>query len=436
VVDTAQQRIALVDCNNFYVSCERLFRPDLLSKPVVVLSNNDGCVVARSAEVKALGVKMAVPVHQIMPLIKQHDIKLFSSNYTLYADLSSRVMSVLKHYAPRQEVYSIDEAFLDLTGVCDKDPIAYGQQIKTAVANQIGIPVCVGMAPTKTLAKLANYAAKRWKKTDGVVDLSCPNKRKRLMLQVPVKEVWGIGSRTSKKLNELGVESVWDLACLNESVLNAQFSVVVARTVMELNGTSCLPLEGKASEKQQIVCSRSFKQRLITFDELAAALTQYASRAMEKLRKQNSVTGLVTIGIRTGLFNPNEKQYQRSMSLSLSNPTQDTQRVIKTAKSLLKQVFKDGYHYQHAGITLGQIRPANESVQEELFSLAVHNNDMLKSEASKRTLMESVDKINQRFPKAISFSTASLRQEWHYETRHLSPRYTTHWGDLKKVRCV
>jgi len=436
VLSIPRQRIALVDCNNFYASCERLFRPDLNNKPVIVLSNNDGCVVARSAEVKALGVKMAVPVHQIMSLVKQHDITLFSSNYTLYADLSSRVMSVLKHYAPRQEIYSIDEAFLDLTGVCDKKPIAYGQQIKEAVVKQVGIPVCIGMAPTKTLAKLANYAAKRWHKTGGVVDLSCPDKRKKLMLQVPVKEVWGIGSRTSKKLNDLGVESIWGLACLNESVLNTQFSVVVARTVMELNGTSCLPLEYKAPDKQQIVCSRSFKQRLVTFDELMTALTQYASRAMEKLRKQNSVTELISISIRTGLFNPNEKQYQRSMSLSLSHPTQDTQRVIKTAKSLLKQIFKDDYDYQHAGITLGKIRPANESVQADLFSLQIHNTDTLKSEASKRTLMESVDKINQRFPKSIAFSTASLKQEWHYESQHLSPRYTTHWADLKKVKCV
>jgi len=431
-----QQRIALVDCNNFYASCERLFRPDLNNKPVIVLSNNDGCVVARSAEVKALGVKMAVPVHQIMPLVKQHNITLFSSNYTLYADLSSRVMSVLKDYAPQQETYSIDEAFLDLTGVCDKDPIAYGQQIKTAVVKRVGIPVCVGMAPTKTLAKLANYAAKRWHKTGGVVDLSCPDKRKKLMQQVPVKEVWGIGSRTSKKLNDLGVESVWDLACLNESILNTQFGVVVARTVMELNGTSCLPLEYKALDKQQIICSRSFKQRLVTFDELMTALTQYASRAMEKLRKQNSVTEVITISIRTGLFNPNEKQYQRSVSLSLSHPTQDTQRVIKTAKSLLKQIFKDGYDYQHAGITLGQIRPANASVQADLFSLPTLSADTLKSEASKQILMESVDKINQRFPKSIAFSTASLKQEWHYESRHLSPRYTTHWNDLKKVKCV
>jgi len=274
---------------------------------------------------------MAVPVHQIMPLIKQHDITLFSSNYSLYADLSSRVMSVLKHYAPQLEVYSIDEAFLDLTAVCDKDPLVYGQQIKAAIATQIGIPVCVGIAPTKTLAKLANYAAKRWKKTGGVVDLSCADKRKRLMQQVPVKEVWGIGSKTSNKLNQLGVKSTWDLACLNESIINAQFSVLLARTVLELNGTPCLPLEEKTTAKQQIICSRSFKPRLTRFDDLAAALTQYASRAMEKLRKQHSVTELVSISIRTGLFDPSEKQYQRSISLALPQPTQDSRDIIKTA---------------------------------------------------------------------------------------------------------
>lgn len=229
-----QQRVALVDCNNFYVSCERLFRPDLLNKPVIVLSNNGGCVVARSAEVKALGVKMAVPVQQISSLIKTHHIHLFSSNYTLYADLSSRVMRLLSQYAPRQEVYSIDEAFLDLTGICDNNPVAYGQTIKTAIVKQTGIPVCVGIAPTKTLAKLANYAAKRWKKTGGVVDLSCPDRRKNLMQQVPVNDIWGIGARTTHKLKQLGVQNAWQLARLNNSIIKAEFSVLLAKTVMEL----------------------------------------------------------------------------------------------------------------------------------------------------------------------------------------------------------
>ena len=203
-----QPLLALVDCNNFYVSCERVFRPDLIGKPVAVLSNNDGCIVARSKEVKDLGIKMGVPVFQVQQLINQHQIQLFSSNYTLYADMSSRVMSTLESFAPTMEVYSIDEAFLDLTGVCHRNPTAYGHQIRKAVVRATGIPVCVGMAPTKTLAKLANFAAKKWKHTEGVLDLSDPARREKLMKLVPVGEVWGIGSKTSAKLNKLGINKI------------------------------------------------------------------------------------------------------------------------------------------------------------------------------------------------------------------------------------
>ena len=213
---------ALVDCNNFYVSCERVFRPDLIGKPVAVLSNNDGCVVSRSKEVKDLGIKMGVPVFQIQQLINQHQITLFSSNYTLYADMSSRVMSTLEAFAPSMEVYSIDEAFLDLTGVCHQDSIAYGDLIRKTVVRATGIPVCVGMGPTKTLAKLANFAAKKWCKTGGVLDLSDLVRREKLMRIVPVSEVWGIGSRTTLKLKQLGIHSVWDLATQSSQRIQKQ----------------------------------------------------------------------------------------------------------------------------------------------------------------------------------------------------------------------
>ena len=274
--------LALVDCNNFYVSCERVFRPDLIGKPVAVLSNNDGCVVARSKEVKDLGVKMGVPLFQIQQLVNQHQIKLFSSNYCLYADMSARVMATLEEFAPNLEVYSIDEAFLDLTGVCHRDPIAYGQRIRKAVVRATGIPVCVGMGPTKTLAKLANFAAKKWLKTEGVLDLSDPVRREKLMRIVPVGEVWGIGSRTTAKLNQLGIQSVWDLATQPSKRIHSQFNVVVARTVLELNGIPCLELEEISPNKQQIVCSRSFSRRLTDYSELSQALAEFCSRAQER----------------------------------------------------------------------------------------------------------------------------------------------------------
>lgn len=425
-----QQRFALVDCNNFYVSCERLFRPDLLNRPVAVLSNNDGCVVARSAEVKALGVKMAVPVHQIKELVDKHDIQLFSSNYTLYADLSSRVMSLLAEFSPRQELYSIDESFLDLTGVCDRDPIAYGRRIRWTIGQHSGIPVCVGMAPTKTLAKLANYAAKRWKQTGGVVDLACPDRRKRLMQMTPVKEVWGVGSKLYKKLNASGVISAWDLANLPTEIIKSQFNVMVDRTIKELNGTVCFPLEERTPDRQQIICSRSFKQRLITFDELAQALTQYASRAAEKLRAQQSVASSLTVSIRTCLFNPNEAQYKQAATLPLPMATQDSRVIIKTAKQLLGKIYKPGYRYQHAGITLGQIRPVKSNLQEDLFT--IFDQDAL---SAQQILMKSLDDINRRFPHKISISSSEIKQKWGYQPKNLSKRYTTHWKELARVKC-
>jgi DNA polymerase V len=214
--------IALVDCNNFYVSCERVFRPDLLNKPVAVLSNNDGCIVSRSQEVKDLGIKMAVQIHQVQHLIKRHKIQLFSSNYTLYADMSNRVMQCLESYAPQLEIYSIDESFLDLTSVCRRDTTAYGHKIKQTVQCNTGIPVCVGIAPTKTLAKLANYAAKKWHKTGGILDLSNPIRREKLMRLVPVNKVWGIGRQTTKRLQLMGINSVYDLATQPVNEIHAQ----------------------------------------------------------------------------------------------------------------------------------------------------------------------------------------------------------------------
>lgn len=422
-------RFALIDCNNFYVSCERLFRPDLAGRPVAVLSNNDGCIVARSAEVKQLGVKMAVPLHQVKALVERHQIQLFSSNYTLYADISSRVMSLLAGFAPRQEVYSIDESFLDLTGVCDRDPVAYGQRIRQTIARCTGIPVCVGMGPTKTLAKLANHAAKRWPKTGGVVDLDCPVRRRKLMQRVPVREVWGVGSRLSKKLNQLGVVTAWDLACMPQDSIRGPFSVVLARTVMELNGQSCLALEESPPDKQQIVCSRSFRERLTEYDQLAQALTQYASRACEKLRSQHGIAGVVSVSIRTSPFSEREPYYQRVVSLSLPCATQDTRQIIKAARQLLGQIYQPGYRYQHAGVTLSRIRPASDHQQHDLFA------GPDSTQAPRAGLMDSLDAINRRFPHAIAVSTSGLNKGWGYQPSSVSPRYTTHWAELARVKC-
>jgi DNA polymerase V len=417
--------LALVDCNNFYVSCERVFRPDLIGKPVAVLSNNDGCIVARSAEVKALkSIKMGVPVYQVQNLIKRHRIHLFSSNYTLYADMSSRVMSILEEFTPSLEVYSIDEAFLDLTGVCDQDPIEYGQRIKKAVLRSTGIPVCVGMGPTKTLAKLANFAAKKWKQTGGVLDLSDPMRREKLMRIVPVGEVWGIGSRIAARLNQLGILTVWDLANQPVDRIRDQFNVVVARTVMELNGIPCLELEEIAPDKQQIVCSHSFSRRLTEYRELAEALAEFSSRAAEKLRFQNSVASHISVFIRTNPFNPNEPQYQRAAGITLPSATQDTRMIVGTANRLLKELFREGYRYHKCGVQLSRIQPASIPEQWDLFDSAAF------SHAESGKLMETVDRINRRFPKGITLAVAGFDKGWKPKAERISRRYTTNWGEL------
>jgi len=423
--------IALVDGNNFYVSCERVFRPDLIGRPVAVLSNNDGCIVARSQEVKNLGVKMAVPLFQIQQLVNQHQIQLFSSNYALYADMSARVMSTLEEFSPNMEVYSIDEAFLDLTGVypCTQDPIAYGLRIKQTVYRATGIPVCVGMGPTKTLAKLANFAAKKWPQTGGVLDLSDPVRREKLMKIVPGGEVWGIGSKTAARLNRLGIVTVWDLANKPAPSIQQQFNIVVARTVMELNGITCLDLEDIAPDKQQIVCSRSFSRRLTERRELSVALAEFGTRAAEKLRKQHSVTGCMTIFIRTNPFNPQEPQYQRSASAKLDTATQDTRTLIATANRLLEEIYQPGYRYHKCGVQLSHIQPDNLPGQIDLFDFA--DNSL---PAENRPLMQAIDQINRRFPKGIAVAAAGFDKTWKPKSERISQRYTTDWKELVGVK--
>jgi DNA polymerase V len=341
-------------------------------------------------------------------------------------------MSTLEKFTPSIEIYSIDEAFLDLTGVypCGQDPIAYAQRIKKTVFRSTGIPICVGMGPTKTLAKLANFAAKKWKKTGGVLDLSDPQRRERLMKIIPVGEVWGIGSRTSAKLNHLGTQIAWDLAIQPTQRIQEQFNIVIARTIMELNCIQCLELEEIAPDKQQIVCSRSFSRRLTAFRELSAALAEFGSRAAEKLRKQGSVAGCITVFIRTNPFNPNEPQYQRSACIKLDPGTQDTRVIVVTANRLLETIYKSGYGYQKAGVQLSHIQSDALPGQIDLFDDA---DTGLPIENSK--LMKAVDQINRRFPKAVSIASAGLDKTWKPKTERISQRYTTDWRELVRVKC-
>lgn len=414
---------ALVDCNNFYASCEKLFRPDLKHTPVVVLSNNDGCVVARSREVKALGLKMGAPVFQVRDLIEQHNIACFSSNYALYADMSNRVMTVLEQEAPQVEIYSIDEAFLDLTGIDAVDDVA--RQIKAKVDQYTGITVGVGIAPTKTLAKLANHAAKAYPATGGVVDLTDRERQRRLMALVEIGDVWGVGRRLTKHLQARGLNTALDLADADPKMIRREFSVVLERTVRELNGISCLELESMAPTKQQIVCSRSFGERITQKNELKEALAKYVARAAEKLRQEACLAQVLQVFIRTGVFNPNERHYSNSASVKLSAPCDDTRAFLAAMEPLFESIYRPGFRYAKAGVMLTDFYQPN-TYQTDLFH---PEEDRERS----KNLMGVLDKINRQGRGHLFFAAQGITPQWSMKREFLSPAYTTNWNSLPKV---
>jgi DNA polymerase V len=418
---------ALVDCNNFYASCEKLFRPDLKDRPVVVLSNNDGCVVARSREAKALGIKMGVPAFQIGEAIRQHGIVVFSSNYALYADMSQRVMTTLERLAPAVEVYSIDEAFLDLTGVSKAVSLTtFGQQVRQTVQDWTGISVCVGIAPTKTLAKLANHAAKQYRATGGVVDLTDAARQRKLLALLPVQEVWGIGRRLTTRLADRGIHTALDLANADSKMIRKAFSMVVERTVRELNGESCLPLEMAPATKKEIVCSRSFGERITTQDAMREAIATYISRAGEKLRGEGQYAKTVTVFLRTSAFNTQEPFYSNSATTALPLPTDDTRDLQAKALSLLDQLWRDGYRYAKAGVMLSDFY-APGVYQRELF-------DTAKPRPDSKALMSVLDCINNSGKGKVWFAGQGIQKAWCMKRERLSPGYTTRWADIPRVQ--
>ena len=418
---------ALVDGNNFYVSCERVFRPTLEGRPVVVLSNNDGCAVARSAEVKALGVKMGTPWFKMQALARKHGIVALSSNYELYADLSQRMMSVLAQYSPDQEIYSIDECFLGMDGFAHVDLMAYGREIRERVRRWVGIPVCVGFAATKTLAKLANHCAKKGLAgSDGVCDFGrlAPTERSALFAMLPVDEVWGVGRRLSAQLVEEGIATVEALRTADPKMLRRRYSVVLERTHAELNGESCLTLDDAAANKQQIMSSRSFGQYVYDLDPLKEAVASYISVAAHKLRRQHSVAGMVQVYVRTNPHKADAPQYQRGLNVPLPEPTDDTLRLIRVAHWALKKIYRPGYAYQKAGVCLMDLADA-ASVQKSLFSTGRDNT----------RLMQTLDRINATFGRGTLRSAAEgVRQEWTMRREMKTPAYTTRWDQLPQAR--
>lgn len=419
---------ALCDVNSFYASCETVFRPDLKGRPVVVLSNNDGCVIARSAEAKPF-VKMGEPYFKQKDQFRRQGVICFSSNYELYADMSNRVMTTLEELSPRCEIYSIDEAFCDLSGVRNcRDLTDFGREIRETVLRRTHLTVGVGIAQTKTLAKLANHAAKQWQRqTGGVVDLSNIEKQRKLMGVLPVDEVWGVGRRISKKLEAMGIKTVLQLADTDISFIRKHFNVVLERTVRELRGEPCLGLEEFAPVKQEIVCSRSFGGRITEYHEMRQAICTYASRAAEKLRGEHQYCRFISAFVKTSPFALNEPYYGNSASVKLLTPTQDSRDIIAAATRCLDAIWKDGHRYQKAGVMLG-----------DFYSQGVAQLNLFDDNAPRQNsekLMEVLDHLNAKNGRgALYFAGQGIQTAWQMKREMLSPRYTTRYSDLLRVR--
>ncbi|MFP8620488.1 Y-family DNA polymerase [Klebsiella grimontii] len=419
---------ALCDVNSFYASCETVFRPDLKGRPVVVLSNNDGCVIARSAEAKPF-VKMGEPYFKQKDMFRRHGIIAFSSNYELYADMSNRVMTTLEELSPRCEIYSIDEAFCDLTGVRNcRDLTDFGREIRETVLRRTHLTVGVGIAQTKTLAKLANHAAKQWQRqTGGVVDLSNLERQRKLMALLSVDEVWGVGRRISKKLEAMGIKTVLQLADTDIRFIRKHFNVVLERTVRELRGETCLGLEEFAPVKQEIVCSRSFGGRITEYHEMRQAICSYASRAAEKLRGEHQYCRFISAFVKTSPFALNEPYYGNSASVKLLTPTQDSRDIITAATKCLDVIWRDGHRYQKAGVMLG-----------DFYSQGVAQLNLFDDNAPRKNsekLMEVLDHLNAKDGRGtLYFAGQGIQTAWQMKREMLSPRYTTRYSDLLEVR--
>lgn len=420
--------IALVDVNNFYVSCQRVFEPKLEGRPVVVLSNNDGCAVARSNEVKQLGIKMAQPWYQLQDVAKQHGIIAYSSNYALYADMSNRVMSILRRFSPDQEIYSIDECFLGLDGIL-RDHTELGREIRKTVLQWTGLPVCVGIAQTKTLTKFCNHLAKKrpqfggvceWDKLDEATQL-------RVMQEVAVDEVWGVGRRLSVRLNEECILTVADLMKADPESIRCRYSVVLQRTVLELRGQPCIELEDTTPDKQQILCSRSFGQPIHSEHGLAEAISTYVARAAEKLRRQKSVAGALAVFIRTSPFREKDPQYSKHIVVPLSQASDDTLQLTRAALWILKRIYRPSYAYAKAGVMLLDLQP-NTGIQGHLF---LESADPLK----RARLNDTMDKINRQWGRGtLRLASAGFNHGWKMRQNRVSPCWTTRWKDLPVVK--
>lgn len=417
---------ALVDCNNFYASCERLFRPHLNNQPIVVLSNNDGCVIARSNEAKALGIGMGAPLFKIRDAVEEHGVTVCSSNYALYGDISERVMTLLGSNAPSHEVYSIDECFLDLDNLGVPDLSDWCRKLRERTYKWTGIPVSIGVGPTKTLAKLANRLAKKSTKAGGVIDLAHhPEWIEPALRKTAIGDVWGIGRRWSQMLEERGIATAYDFANAQDGWIRQRMGVVGLKTAHELRGYVCHALDDQPQPKQTTCCSRSFGTTITDKAQVHDALMSFAERAAEKVRGAGQVAGAMQVFVRTDPFNPNAAQKSLSGSVSFDQPTNDARAITGAATRILDRIWRDGFAWKKAGVLLLDLTAKGTAPRSLFDAVPIHADG----------LMTAMDSINQRYGRGvIRLGMAGKDQDWRMRRENLSPSFTTRWSDVARVR--
>lgn len=416
---------ALCDANNFYVSCERIFQPKLIGRPVIVLSNNDGCVVARSEEAKQIGIKMGVPVFQVEQMIDAYDVKVFSSNYALYGDMSQRVMSALGSFTPEIELYSIDEAFLHLDKPKRSSVTEFAREIQQRVYKWTGIPLSIGIAETKTLAKLANHLAKKSDKARGVLDLTRSPYQDYALDCTPVERVWGIGRQYKKLLNSRGVLTARELRDVDVRWARQAMTVIGARIVEELRGNSCLPLESCPQPKKSLTCSRSFGRMVETLSDLREAVASFTIRVAERLRKNQLAAGAITVFVATNRFSKVEPYYSNSVTVEMAYPTDTTPELVERATDCAERLYREGCRFKSAGVILSALVPASP------ITMRMYGD---KRWRRSRSLMQAIDNINSRFGRdAIKYGISGIGQRWQTKFEKRSQGYTTSWKELLQV---
>ena len=414
---------ALIDCNAFYVSCERVFNPKLNNRPVVALSNNDGCIISRSKEAKALGIKMGVPLFKVKDIVKKEKVIVFSSNYTLYADMSRRVMNIIANFSSNTEVYSIDEAFIEISDL-SVDYENYAHQLRSTILQHTGIPVSIGLASTKTLSKVANHKAKKDESLNGVCSFIGKDNLNDILEATEVGDIWGIGRRLSKKLINQGVYNARLLKDSSDSWVRKMMSVNGLKTITELRGISCIPLEESSMTRKSCCTTRSFGKFLTTLEDVEQAVTTFARRTTERIRSESLAASCVSVFVRTNPFDKKSPYYSNGASKTLPYPTHDTTLIVKTALSLTKRIFKKNYKYKKAGVLLSGFCDESE-IQETLFDKNYnHNTD----------LMSALDSINKKYGRdTVQLASECQSGQWRQKRKSLTQNYTTQIDKLPLV---